>query len=125
MDIQQLQKVLALLSDIETPKAEPVASTPIEYPIGKYCIVRTYASGVWCAVLDAYDPATNHAVLTDARRLWSWEGAFTLSTVAMEGVKDAKMPAALPRVVVARVEELIQTSNKAEVQLRGWEEHRP
>lgn len=106
---------------------QPAVAAPagIEYPIGRYCIVRTGASGVWCAVLGAYDPATNHAVLLDARRLWSWEGAFTLSTVALEGVKIARMPAGLAEVIVARVEELIPASAKAEKQLREMEVYRP
>ena len=107
------------------PLAGNTPAAGIEYPIGKYCIIRTYASGVWCAVLDAYDSATNHAVLSSARRLWSWEGAFTLSTVAVEGVKAARMPAALERVIVARVEELIPASAKAEKQLREMEIYRP
>lgn len=102
------------------PLAGTTPAAGIEYPIGKYCIIRTYASGVWCAVVDAYDPTTNHAQLSEARRLWSWEGAFTLSTVALQGVSSARMPAPIS-VVVARVEELIPATMQTEKQLRDME----
>lgn len=107
------------------PIAGALPTAGIEYPIGKYCIVRTYASGVWCAVLDAYDPTTNHAQLSEARRLWSWEGAFTLSTVALQGVSSARMPQPVNGIVVARVEELIPATMKAEKQLRDMEVYTP
>lgn len=100
-------------------------SQNIQYPLSQYCIIRTYASGVWCAVLEIYDPLTCHAQLADARRLWSWEGAFTLSSVALNGVRKAKMPAALERLIVARVEEIIPVTEAVELQLRNYPIYQP
>ena len=52
--------------------------------IGKKVIVRTYSAGVHYGTLAAQDG--KQVTLTDARRIWYWEGAFTLSAVAQNGV---------------------------------------
>ena len=93
--------------------------------IGKYVVVRTYAAGVHFGILASYDAHTRHAVLAEARRLWSWSGAFTLSAVAKSGVSGGKLSAELPTIEVARVEEIIPCSSEAERVLRQFEEHKP
>lgn len=50
-----------------------------------YVIVRTYSAGVFAGTLEFRD--NREVVLTGVRRLWRWEGAATLSQLAMEGVK--------------------------------------
>jgi hypothetical protein len=120
-------KVADLISLVEALRSAPGAGAGAgafsKQYVGKYVIVRTYASGVWCAKLVAHDEATRHAILDDARRLWYWSGAFTLSTVARQGVKSAKMPAAVDGVLVAQVEEIIPTSPEAEKNLRAVPVH--
>ncbi len=56
--------------------------------IGKYCIVRGRGFGVFAGIVDAVDE--NRALLKDARRLWYWDGAASLSQLAVEGVKAPK-----------------------------------
>lgn len=117
LTLGQLKEIAAMFPSIASQGAE-------KHPqIGKYVIIRSFASGVWCAVLDSYDPHTRHCILSDARRLWSWEGAFTLSTVALQGVTMAKMPAPINDVTVAQVEEIIPTTAIAERVLREWPVH--
>lgn len=41
--------------------------------IGDYVIARTYSAGVFAGTLASRDG--KEAVLTDARRLWYWDGA--------------------------------------------------
>jgi hypothetical protein len=57
--------------------------------IGKRCIVRTYASGVFCAEVVAHDGRM--VELKNSRRLWTWKAVdgISLSAVAVSGVDPA------------------------------------
>ena len=66
----------------------------------KYVIVRSYAMGVFAGELDESSTETLK-ILTNARRIWYWSGAASLSQLAMEGTKDpnnCKFPIAVNRV---------------------------
>lgn len=66
----------------------------------KYVIVRTYAMGVFAGTLEPESTETLK-VLTDARRIWYWDGAASLSQLAMEGTskpENCKFPIAVNRV---------------------------
>lgn len=52
---------------------------------GVYCIVRCRNAGVWAGVVNSVKGGV--ATLTNARRLWYWKSAFTLSEAALQGVK--------------------------------------
>jgi hypothetical protein len=67
---------------------------------GRYVIVRTYAMGVFAGTLDPSSTETLK-VLTDARRIWYWSGAATLSQLATSGTSrpsECKFPVAVARV---------------------------
>lgn len=49
----------------------------------KYCIVRCDSAGVFAAKIAAR--RGHEADLVDARRIWYWDGAASLSQLAMEG----------------------------------------
>jgi len=49
----------------------------------QYVIVRTYSAGVHAGEL--VSRKGQEVVLTKARRLWYWQGAFSLSEIAMRG----------------------------------------
>jgi len=51
----------------------------------KFYIVRTYSAGVWFGNIKKLEGTV--AILTNARRLWSWSGAASLSQLAVEGSK--------------------------------------
>jgi len=51
----------------------------------KFYIFRTNRAGVWFGNKKSLDRQV--AVVTNARRLWYWEGAASLSQLAIEGVK--------------------------------------
>lgn len=62
--------------------------------IGKYCMVRTYSAGVFAGTLA--ERKGKEARLTDARRIWYWRGAASLSELATKGPatpKECKFPA--------------------------------
>jgi hypothetical protein len=54
-------------------------------------------------------------ILSDARRLWSWKGAFTLSEVAMSGInpKGSRMSVSVPEILLTEAIEIIPTTEVA------------
>lgn len=73
-----------------------------------YSIVRSKSAGVFAGNVAKIEGQTVH--MTDARRLWFWSGAATLSQLAMEGVKNptaCKFPCEVPAISVMEVIEII------------------
>lgn len=54
----------------------------------KFVIIRTYSAGVWFGFLKEYDRKNNFAILQNARKIYYWSGAASLSQMATEGVKN-------------------------------------
>jgi hypothetical protein len=82
--------------------------------IGKYCMVRTYSAGVFAGVVETLNG--EEATLKDARRIWYWSGAASLSQLAVDGTSDpsnCKFPVAVPEVYLSKVIEVIPISDKA------------
>jgi len=80
----------------------------------KYVIVRTYSAGVFAGFL--VSRKGQEVVMKDARRLWYWQGAASLSQLAMEGVTDpnaCKFPVAMDKVELLQVVEIIDVTPKA------------
>ena len=61
----------------------------IDNLIGKRVIIRANSAGVFYGTLNEVEPVGNElqVELRDLRRLWYWEGACSLTQLAMEGVK--------------------------------------
>ena len=51
-----------------------------------YFIVRTYSAGVFAGEIESRNG--KEVVMRNARRLWYWDGAASLSQLAMEGVSE-------------------------------------
>ena len=88
-------------------------------------IVRTYSAGVFAGTIESRNG--KEVVMTDARRLWYWEGAASLSQLAMEGVKspeDCKFPVAVNRVTLTEVIEILDVTEAAEESIRSVPEWR-
>ncbi len=82
--------------------------------IGKVCMVRTYSAGVFLGEVVSKDGKEVH--LKNARRMWYWDGAASLSQLANEGTsepKKCKFPAAVPDVVLMEAIEIIPASETA------------
>lgn len=81
---------------------------------GKMCIVRCYGAGVFFARVETLEGQM--AELADARRLWYWDGACSLSQLATEGVKapeNCKFTVTVPQMTVTQVLEIIPCSEQA------------
>ena len=82
--------------------------------LGKVCIVRTYSAGVFLGTVVEKDG--KEVKLTNARRIWYWDGAATLSQLATDGTskpQNCKFPAAVPEVFLTDAIEIIPASDKA------------
>lgn len=82
---------------------------------GQYSIVRTYSAGVFAGTLKSRKG--QEVVLTNARRLWYWSGAASLSQLSVEGVKDpgnCKFPVAVPEVTLTQAIEILPVSKAAQ-----------
>lgn len=51
----------------------------------KFSIIRTHSAGVWFGQVKTLNGTV--AVITNARRIYYWSGAATLSQLAVEGTK--------------------------------------
>jgi len=81
----------------------------------KLHIVRTYSAGVFFGRI-INRPTSKEVVMRDARRLWYWDGAASLSQLAMEGVKcpyNCKFPCSVEEVILTEVIEILLCSDKA------------
>lgn len=58
--------------------------------IGQQVIIRTYSAGVWFGTLS--EKAGNEVILTNARRMWRWQAAksISLSGVSVHGIDQSK-----------------------------------
>ena len=87
---------------------------------GKPCIVRTDRAGVFFARITFMNGST--ADLADARRLWYWDGAASLSQLAAEGVKrpqNCKFTVTVPTMTVFGVIEVIPCTEAAIASIEG------
>lgn len=82
---------------------------------GTYVIVRSVNAGVFAGTL-ATEPG-GEVTLSGARRLWYWDGAASLSELAVSGVSKpsrCKFPAEVSSVFVRDVCEILAVSEEAQ-----------
>lgn len=85
-----------------------------------YVIVRTYSAGVFAGYLKSRDG--KEVVLTDARRLWYWAGAASLSQLAVTGTSrpnDCKFPVPVPSVTLTEAIEILDVTPAAKASIES------
>ena len=85
-----------------------------------YVIARTYSAGVFAGELQSRKG--QEAVLVNARRLWYWSGAASLSQLAVTGTSNpggCKFPIAVPRVTLLQVIELLDVTPEGRQSIEG------
>ena len=91
--------------------------------IGKRVLVRTYSAGVHFGTLK--EKVGQEAILSDARRVYSWVKACSLSQLAMEGSKniaECRISIPVSEILLNRVIEVIPMTELADKQLTEAEE---
>jgi hypothetical protein len=84
--------------------------------IGKFVIIRTINAGVHFGTLEEIISEDYKVVrLSNARRLWQWSGALSLSEVAMKGINiDAsKIAERVDEIIITQAIEIIPVSSKS------------
>src|SRR3990167_6335620 len=82
----------------------------------KYVICRTYSAGVFAGYLESRNG--REVVLRNARRLWYWVGAASLSQAAMRGFSKpelCKFPCEVTRVELLEVIEILDCTAAAQL----------
>lgn len=90
----------------------------------KYVIARTYSAGVFAGYVESENG--QEVTLVNARRLWQWAGAASLSQMAMEGTSNpsgCKFPQEVSRVKLYQVIELLDATEKCRksiAEVKAW-----
>lgn len=99
---------------VYVPKGSENNQKAVSFKGLKYVIVRTYSAGVFAGYLQSRKG--KEVVVLKARRLWYWDGAASLSQLAMEGVskpENCKFPAEVDRVELLEAVEILDCTQRA------------
>lgn len=80
-----------------------------------YAMVRTEKAGVFAGYIESYEQ-NNVINLKKSRRIWYWDGAASLSQLAMEGTSkpnECKFPCEVDSIKLFGVIEVIPITEKA------------
>lgn len=87
-----------------------------------YVLVRTYSAGVHVGELVSRQG--KEVLLKNARRIWYWAGAASLSQLAMEGTSEpdkCKLPCEVAEIILTEAIEIIPCTLKAQKSIKGVE----
>lgn len=87
---------------------------------GKYCMARTYSAGVFAGTI--VSRKGKEVVLKNARRIWYWDGAASLSQLAMDGTSkphNCKFAMPVSEVLLMEAIEIIPITPKAKKSIDG------
>lgn len=88
-----------------------------------YCIIRTYSAGVFAGYLKKR--IDKEVLLVKARRIWYWDGACSLSQLALSGTEkpeNCKFAVELPEIILTEAIEIIPCTECARESIQGVQE---
>lgn len=99
----------------------------IENLIGKKVIIRSYGAGVLYGTLNEVERCEDKYTveLVNCRRIWRWEGACSISQLAVDGTKSPEgcyFTLVEPSAIIASVIEIHKCSKKAIKSIEGVRE---
>ena len=117
-EVIDVQAKTITVNDVKYVRAD---SAPVEGIDGrKYCIVRTKSAGIFAGFVSEREGQEVHMV--NAMRIWYWDGAASLSQLAMEGVtspENCKFPIAVNSIVLTDAIEIIEVTAAAMASIDG------
>jgi len=87
-----------------------------------YCIVRTYSAGVFAGWINLDERKGKEGVVYNARRIWYWKGAASLSQLSIDGTScpdECKFPEAVSKVILTEIIEILPCTEKAKKTIEG------
>ena len=102
-----------MIDEVKYIRAESVRSIEDRQYIDSYKIIRSKDAGVFFGKIESVNDSTVR--LSDARRIWYWDGAASLSQLAIDGTskpENCKFPEAV-NVTVFGVCEILDITEKA------------
>lgn len=88
-------------------------------------IVRTFSAGVFAGDIESRN--SREVVMRNARRIWYWKGAASLSELAVRGTSkpnECKFPVAVDRIELLEVIEILDVTPEAEASINSVPEWR-
>lgn len=114
-------KEIIIDGKVYVPKDSIVNTTKAKSLKGmEYVIVRTYSAGVFAGYLKSRNG--QEVVLLNARRLWQWYGAASLSQLAVDGVSkpdQCRFPCEVEQVNLLEAIEILPCTQKAQDSIAG------
>ncbi|MCP4566785.1 MAG: hypothetical protein GY841_04295 [FCB group bacterium] len=108
------------IDDVEYVKAGNATRLAKQVDGMDYVIVRSRDAGCFAGYLECQTGA--EVKLINARRLWYWNGAASLSQLATDGVanpKECKFPCEVSNIRVLGVCEIIMATEKSRESIKG------
>ena len=94
-------------------KAEPVDGMD-------YCLVRTYSAGVFAGYIDINKVVGKWGTVLQARRIWQWSGAASLSQLSVDGTskpEDCRFPCEVEKIILTEIIEVLPCTVKAKLSI--------
>ena len=112
------------VNGVEYVRADDVKNVPAVKLDGmEYCVVRTYSAGVFAGYIESREG--KEVVMRKVRRLWYWDGACSLSQLAVDGVSkpgNCKFAVLVDKIIVTEAIEIIPMTEKAKINVIGVKE---
>lgn len=89
----------------------------------EYCIVRTYSAGVFAGYVEKREG--KEVTIRKVRRIWYWDGANSLSQLAVDGTlkpENCKFACEVDKIIVTEAIEVIPCTEKARKSIMEVEE---
>lgn len=105
------------------PETEAMAVKAEELDGMPYCIVRTYSAGVFAGYIESRDG--KEVRMVQARRIWYWDGANSLSDLATIGTTKPEnckfcAPITVTLTEVIEIDEVTEQAKKSIEEVAVW-----
>lgn len=118
------EPVTVKINEVEYVRKDSLNQTASTYNGMPYVIVRTYSAGVFAGFLESR--AGQEGIMRQVRRLWYWDGAASLSQLAVDGVskpQNCKFPCPVDKIELTQIVEIIsctETAKKSISEVKIW-----